>query len=198
MVTCATTRLTARSRIGCGVPFTGRPMTAPLPPADLLLADPDYALATWGSLFVIVWRAYTPVEAVQEARRQLQAHAVRKGQIGFLTFVHPGAPIPSSTARSELAGLLRDASPFVQASAVVYEGDGFHAAAVRSVVTGLALLARQKFPHKIFGKTTDASAWLVTELRGVLDPSVTPAMLVAMTQDLRRRIDAQVPARKLG
>jgi hypothetical protein len=172
-------------------------MTAPPPAAELLGADPDYALATWGSLFIIVWRVYTPVEAVREVRRQANRYAAeRRGQLGFLTFVEPGAPTPSSAARAELASLLREASPFTRASAVVYEGDGFQAAAVRSVVTGLALLARQKFPHKIFGKTIDASTWMVRELRGVLDPSVTPATVVTMTEELRRRVDATVPARK--
>jgi hypothetical protein len=156
-------------------------------------------LARGAPLFVIVWRVHTPVEAVQEAGRRATAHAAaRKGPIGLMTFVQPGASIPPSASRTELAKFLREASAFVQASAVVFEGDGFQAAAVRSVVTGLALLARQKFPHKIFGKATDASEWLVAALRGVLDPSVSPAAVVAMTQDLRRRIDAQVPARNLG
>jgi hypothetical protein len=166
-------------------------------PAVLLLADRDYALATAGPLFFIVWRVNTNIEAVREAHRRMTAHAAaRGGHIGLVTIIEAGAPVPSGASRAELAGLLRDANAYIQASAVVFEGDGFRAAAVRSVVTGLNLLARPKFEHKIFGDAGKAFAWLSTALRGLLDPSMTPAMLVAMTEELRRRIDAKVPAYK--
>ena len=45
------------------------------------------------------------------------------------------------------------------------ESDGFRASAVRSVATGLAILARQPFPHRVFPSITTASDWLGKELR---------------------------------
>ena len=45
-------------------------------------------------------------------------------------------------------------------SAVVHEGTGFRAAAVRSVVTGLAMMANLPYPHKVFATVDDAGRWL--------------------------------------
>ncbi|HET9953731.1 MAG TPA: hypothetical protein VFQ61_04490 [Polyangiaceae bacterium] len=112
--------------------------------------SPDYALATWQQVFAVIWRRETTLEGAGHLRSACTAFAQHhpKG-IGLLTIVESGAPLPVSAVRKEIAAFLGDASSFIKCSAVIFEGSGFRAASVRSVVTGLTLLARQAYPHKV-------------------------------------------------
>jgi hypothetical protein len=56
--------------------------------------------------------------------------------------------MPSSEARKALADLM-SMPQLIRGSAVIMEGTGFRAAAVRRVVTGFALLSHHEFPHRI-------------------------------------------------
>ena len=47
----------------------------------------------------------------------------------------------------------------IRCSAVVYEGDGFKAATLRAVVTGIAVLSRPIYPHVVFASTISAINW---------------------------------------
>jgi len=109
----------------------------------------DYALATWNEIAALVWRHDTTLEGIQNSNT-LVADVARqhpKG-IALLTLISEVAPMPSSEARKTLAELM-SSNRFIRCSAVIMEGTGFRAAAVRSVVTGLTLLSRHEFPHRI-------------------------------------------------
>ena len=68
----------------------------------------------------------------------------------LLTVVEEDAPMPPYEAREVVAVFLRNGAGRIRMSAVVHEGAGFRAAAVRSVVTGIAMLSKVPFPHHIF------------------------------------------------
>jgi len=73
------------------------------------------------------------------------------------------------------------------AIAVVVEGKGFVAAAKRSAVSMIALLARFPFPMRIFGEVIDASSWLAQQIRAERNPAKVEAnVLVAATEAIRR------------
>lgn len=112
--------------------------------------SPDYALATWQQIFAVIWRHETTMEGAAHLRAACTAFAKdNPSGIGLLTIVEAGAPLPGGPARKEIASFLADASSFIKCSAVIFEGSGFRAASVRSVVTGLTLVARQAYPHKV-------------------------------------------------
>ena len=81
--------------------------------------------------------------------------------------------MPPAASRNELAATLRGAS-FIKASAVAFEGQGFRAAAVRGVVTGLTALARQPFPHKVFAHVAMWDDGMVS-VTGVTNQPSNPA-----------------------
>ena len=119
-------------------------------PWKVVTKNHDYALASWNEIVAVVWRHETTVEAVRqldEAVAEL-ARSHPKG-IGMLTVVAEGAPLPPSAARKAIADLLTASTAFIRCSVVIMEGTGFRAAAVRSVVTGLTMLAKHDFPHQI-------------------------------------------------
>jgi len=131
----------------------------------ILHHDDDVCTAIWRDVFVIIWRRNTTIEGVKACDRTLtEARPDLPKGCGALTIVEPGAPMPSAEAREALSLFLREAGDVIQLSAVVYEGAGFRAAAVRSVVTGISLVAKQPFPHKVFATVAAASSWMAPSL----------------------------------
>jgi hypothetical protein len=104
----------------------------------------------------------------------------------LLTVVQASAPPPDPTQRQAIADVLRGASDYVKSSAVVIEGDGFRSAFVRGVVTGLTLLARQKFPHQV-RSMTNAAATFVEVFEPQRDAVVTARALERAIADARQR-----------
>lgn len=134
-------------------------------PATTLFVDPDVAIITWRNIYAVVWRNETTLPASEMVHKRCEEFARRHPDgVGMLTVVTANAPMPPAESRERLARFMREGT-YVMASAVAFEGTGFRAAAIRSVVTGLTMLARQPFPHKIFATLEDASGWLATQLR---------------------------------
>ena len=155
----------------------------------LIRVEDDYALAVYRDLFVLIWRHETTVQGCRSFRDELFRFAENRPQgIGLLTIVEETAPMPPVESRQSIASTLRDASGHIVASAVVFEGAGFRAAAVRSVVVGLTMLARQKFPHKVFGNLSDAASWMHATLGDALEEGFSAAELGDAVDDIRRSI----------
>lgn len=109
----------------------------------------DYAIASLNEIVAIVWLHETTLEGIQSSNA-LVAEVARhypRG-IALLTIISEVAPMPSSEARKALAELMSTPRR-IRCSAVIMEGTGFRAAAVRSVVTGLTLLSHHEYPHRI-------------------------------------------------
>lgn len=130
----------------------------------------DYAIAVYRDLFLLVWRHETTMEGCAAVREELFGLARSRPEgIALITIVEELAPMPPSNSRQALAKILTDASGHIRGSAVVFEGTGFRAAAVRSAVVGLTVLARQKFAHKVFSNLSDAATWLHATLGDALE-----------------------------
>lgn len=113
----------------------------------------DYALASWGDVFFVIWRENTTTAGVADLHSQCEKFASRRPRgILLLTLIHDGAPPPQAAERGKLAAFLRSAN-YIRGSAVIMEGTSFRAAFVRGVVTGLTMLARQPFPHQVCSMT---------------------------------------------
>lgn len=119
-------------------------------PWTIVESHPDYVLATWQQIFAVFWRRETTLDGTVRMREASSGFASRHPRgIGLLTIVGADAPLPTSEARKALTELLAAGSSFIRCSAILFEGTGFRASAVRSVVTGLVLLARQPYPHRV-------------------------------------------------
>jgi hypothetical protein len=158
----------------------------------LIRVEDDYALGRYRDLFVLIWRHETTIEGCRTFRDELFRFAEGRPQgIGLLTIVEETAPMPPGESRQSIASTLRDASDHIHASAVVFEGAGFRAAAVRSVVVGLTMLARQKFPHRVFGNLSDAATWMHGTLGDALEEGFSGEQLEKAVADIRRTIADQ-------
>ncbi|WP_437287418.1 serine/threonine-protein kinase [Sorangium sp. So ce406] len=131
-------------------PTSGSSTSSSLEPWRLIARQPNYVLASWRQIFCTIWLQETAEDDVRRVSEACAEFAKQHPRgIGLLTIVEGEAPLPQAAARRALARFLAEASAFIRCSAVVLEGSGFRAAAVRSVVTGLSLVARQRFPHRV-------------------------------------------------
>ncbi len=123
-------------------------------------ADEDFAVGYWENIFFVVWYGETTVEAVRRIEEEAHTLAGQNPRgLGLLTVVKEKAKMPPPRARQALADFLSESGDTVRVSAVVQEGAGFRAAAVRGLISGITMVAKQPFPHKIFATIEDASRW---------------------------------------
>lgn len=159
-------------------------MTATLPPARVDAVSPDFCVARWENFYVVIWRVNTTMTGLEAfAGGFLDFVKGFPDGVGLVTIVEAGAPLPAADVRQATAELLAEAAPHVRCSAVVFEGIGFRAAAVRGIVTSISMLARPPYPHRIFSTVTEASSWIHRTFGGASGPQLEAAI-----DELRRRI----------
>ncbi len=129
--------------------------------AQLVHAEQDYALGHSGRVFAVIWRDQTTVAGARHLATAFHDFAEPGQKYGLVTIIEADAPLPDSDARDAVAEFLNGISEKCVVSAVIFEGGGFRSAAVRAVVTGLTMLARQAYPHRVFGSVEEAAPWYV-------------------------------------
>jgi hypothetical protein len=148
----------------------------------------DHAIGSFGSTVLYVSRTSTTLEALHLLRAEMNVARVVGGALSLFGVVEGAAALPSSEVRDGLADLLRDlGEKGGVASALTFEGRGFRASAVRSLTTGVALVARQRFPHRIFSTVPEAASWLVSTISASGPTTIDASDIVAAIAALRRR-----------
>lgn len=132
--------------------------------------DPDQRGANirvilWNDVFVVVdngsGRA-RDYKVLHELITQRTRH-VRRG-LGCLAIIPQGATPPPLEVRAALDQTLQSIP--LHCICWVVEGQGFHSAMVRAVLTGLRFLKYQKYPTHIARSLEDALAWMLPLLQG--------------------------------
>lgn len=121
----------------------------------------DYVVGFARGLAVAYWRYHTNAEYVPELEAAaLRAHKAFGGPIALMQIVPGSAITPDSRARAALVQMLRSLNGFVSHSVIVHEAEGFRAAMIRSIVTGVAALSNPGFPHRVFAEVPEAANWI--------------------------------------
>jgi hypothetical protein len=155
-------------------------------PAIVRVSTRNYVIATWQSVMVLIFRVETTLQAVAESQRVFDALAEEHSSgVFLLTIIEANALIPSVIARDAMAEFLRKAAGRMVLSAVVFEGTGFRATVVRSIVAGLAMLTNYPFPHKHFPRVDGAAHWFCTS--SPLAHGFTGRELTDVVKELRAR-----------
>src|SRR5690242_3540322 len=86
------------------------------------------------------------------------------GKAVSISVIEPTAAAAPASAevRNALETFAREG--YVNAAAIVIEGTGFRAAAARTIVAGMYIVARRAYPHKIVATPAGGAAWLVEAL----------------------------------
>jgi hypothetical protein len=119
----------------------------------------DYAIGHWRNVFICIPKK-SNLKGVGLLRKGLERLARTSGTgVGLVVIIEPDADSPVSEERKQFAAINRD-TPGLKGVAVVFEGRGFKASAVRSVAAGIAFLSRSPIPHKVFSVLPEAAAWI--------------------------------------
>lgn len=144
--------------------------------------DPAYVLATAGRYMIQVVRQRMTMTAVSGLRRALTDLASEYPTFGYLCVIEPGAQLSMSPeVREGVDACVRRFTQCFTGAAIVFEKTGFHATAVRSVVTGINFATRATHPNQVFSDLRAGISWVASLTPGEL----TAARLMQITKQLR-------------
>lgn len=149
--------------------------------------DDHCAMGVVGNVMIAVWSDETQVGTVRLLGAEVKRLAARwpRAAVGLLQVVEDTCAPLGPDERSEFSKILKSGGDYIRCSSVVFEGSGFRAAALRGIVTGVALFARAPFPHTVFAEANSAVDWQVAHLRSIY-PNLTAAALITGVDNLRK------------
>ena len=118
-----------------------------------------------GPVSLALWRTKPTPELFEMQRLELTSAVARNpGNIAFLCVVEASADPPDQAVRDASAAMISSLGTGLVACACVIEGKGFRAAITRTVLAGMALVARHAAPNRFFDSVPVASAWVTERL----------------------------------
>ncbi|HTV24652.1 MAG TPA: hypothetical protein VMG12_38435 [Polyangiaceae bacterium] len=174
----------AVSRTPPDAPRTGRTQ-----PYELLHQGDTDLVACVGPCLVVVSHMLAP-EAVDAMGRGMAKLEHRYGKLSSISFVErKSGPNTAPETRDGIAEIVRKHAHCITGAAVVCEGTGFRATAIRSVVTAIHMASRSSHSSKVFAAPEAAVEWLAsTRTDGAIDIK----LLLEATTVLRAKVQAQL------
>ena len=121
----------------------------------------DAVFAAFREYFIVVWRTQTTVPLVRAMGRNVERFAAQQDKsISMIVIVEEGCAMPDGPTRDVMATDMKRHETFTKHMALVYEGTGFRAAALRSIVAGLHFVSRQRVSTKVLSSVEAAAEWL--------------------------------------
>ena len=126
---------------------------------DVVSADEGHCFATFGSVICSVWRTTLTVNHLQRIEEIADEMRQRWGQY---TMIHHAAVIeelPAEPARRFATQSRKRYEDYVKSEALIIDGRGFWASAIRSINTAMLTIAAPKYPSRVFSNIDDAVRW---------------------------------------
>lgn len=161
-------------------------------PVELYHTCKDYAVGGGSNLVVVVWRKHTTLDGVRVCREYVGQRCANRGrEFALIAIVEAKASLPDAASRHAIAELLRNGEKCFQVSGLVFEGTGFFAATIRSVVTGITLMAKQQYPHRVFDSVATAARFMELEQHKNNAEPFSASGIGQIVADLRRQVAAR-------
>ena len=135
--------------------------TTPIEPVLLHREPGAHAFYTWRNVMITTWsqRATgTAIEKVTALREQMDRDHPEGVSVIYL--IGNGAGMPTPEARAGVKELMARFHNKRACIAILVQGEGFWASAMRAVITGVRLLVPLSFPMQVFGDAKELIAWL--------------------------------------
>jgi hypothetical protein len=170
---------------------TGDSLVVPVAPSlrsapalEVYGQDSDYAVAVAGKYLIQIVTKRATSMTVSLVRRGLSDLADRHDSFGFVAVIEPSAQLlmpPEIRAGYNL--MVKRYSPRFTGAAIVFEKTGFHATAVRSIVTAINVASRATHPNHVFSSLQEGVYWVNRLTPGEL----SAAGLLKLITQLRAR-----------
>jgi hypothetical protein len=155
---------------------------------DIYSRDAAFVVAVAGRYVIQIVGDRGTLMMVSQIRRALDDLSVRYEKFGYLAVIEAEAQLLlAPDVRNGLNALVKRFSPRFTGAAIVFEKAGFHATAVRSVVTAINLASRATHPNHVFSDLREGVSWLTHITPG--EPAA--GGLLNITQQLRQSLRQQ-------
>ncbi|HSQ67603.1 MAG TPA: hypothetical protein VLM85_30545 [Polyangiaceae bacterium] len=132
-----------------------------MPELSALHVTREAVFASFRDLFIVVWRTQTTVPLVRTMGGDVERFAATQPNgISMVVIVEEHCAMPDGPTRALMAKDMKRHESFTRQMALVYEGSGFRAAALRSIVAGLHVISTQRVKTTVLSTAADAVDWL--------------------------------------
>jgi hypothetical protein len=137
---------------------------APSPKRDLVLLHAEaghFSCHSWQNIMFTCWftRATGPaVQRIAELREVMDREHPEGLSVVYLIANDAGLPTPE--ARAGVSQLMTRYHRKRACLAIVVQGEGFWAGAMRAVITGVRMLTPEQFSMGVFSRVEQVAAWL--------------------------------------
>ncbi|MCX4240104.1 hypothetical protein [Paraliomyxa miuraensis] len=141
--------------------------------------DEALKVLTHDLVLAVRWYDIPQLESLRRFRALQSAHFARTAPAKSLVISVSNASGElhfDSGSRDLVLALVDDAKTHLLGMAQIVTGEGFGAASVRSVLSGIQLTARPDYPVKVFSDTQSARPWLEDLLRAASRPDLADAI----------------------
>jgi hypothetical protein len=146
----------------------------------------DFTSARLNDIVLQIWHKETTMAGVASLRAAIAKVASESAAgLRLLVVVEAGAAMPPRNARASIAAFMTEFKSSIRATGLAFEGEGFRAASVRAVVTGLNMLTQHPFPYAVFRTVDQALEW---EPMSPLPAMLTRELEVRAVQAFRRQL----------
>lgn len=135
------------------------------PESKLLVDDTGEKVAIVGDCVVVLIRPKLTLRGVTAIEGAFDQIAERDAWIAYLAVIVPDVKSFDSEAQRRLSNAVGKHTDHTSGAAIVYEGTGFRATTVRSVLTAIHWASRAKHPLKVFATVGSALSWLKQQPR---------------------------------
>lgn len=157
-----------------------------LDPPSIALEVDGCILAHWHSVLVGVWAIPSTLEIVAEQNKIMEQLSAQGRKLSTIHLVIKRAPLPGPDVRSSYQALTRRFSESLACSAILLEGDGFWASAVRAFLTGVEMVAR-RVSSKTFGEIRPLVEWVASVHGAETGERINPEALRAVLEGILAR-----------
>jgi hypothetical protein len=152
---------------------------------EIVFNTADGVVATLGPCVLIIHSKTATTSILSAMGRAYATAAETWERIAHLCIITPeSGMLPPGEVREALQRLMMRFDKRLAAAAIVYEGTGFKATAVRSIVTGLCMVARTTHPTRVFTREGEACLWVAQAL--ALPALLARSELCDAMKELRR------------
>jgi hypothetical protein len=136
--------------------------------SELTIEDTEpgrFHIASWNNVVMVRWESAADSSAVERLAKVSKAlaaanHEARRTNIHVIA---DGAGLPTPGARAGFVDLMKEHGDRLACVAIVVESTGFLASAMRSLLTGMRLLAPRTFNYRLDGSVDEVLKWLPAE-----------------------------------
>ncbi len=153
----------------------------------ILDSEPEaFLFSAWQNVTIIVWlRQATGADVARLTKVTESVVAAYPQGISNIHLIARGAAIPTPDARDGFVALMKTIERQLACVAVVLEGRGVVASALRNAIVGIRMLAPRTCAFRMHGNVEDVVRWLPEEHRTRTGVALDPAALASALAEAR-------------